>query len=355
MYLNKIQEVPYSFQTNYCLKCKEDNFYISKCPYFSVCPFKIKNLKKNVIINKFSNFTEVVIYKQDYKYSINNSHTLTPAGNLIRTLNEYISSNDKKFYLDEFGEIKSFNKNGRNWRFNEEGVLIKNKPNVSLLDLGNTIEKSRKRALDNFLGYAFCNEFNYFITLTFSSNNIDRENENLIKNCWFSFRKKLKRIFPDIKILLVIERHKNGCNHFHGLLGNCNLDNYLSPALNNSLQNNGKNYLKPIYNKYGQQVYNFKSIFFPYGFSTVFKLDKKSNKDKMVNYMSKYMTKDSNNIDYQKHTYFRTHNLKFKEKIITDLASEEYRKLFSDNLSKSIIVKKDNEKMKVLIISDIFV
>lgn len=71
--------------------------------------------------------------------------------------------------------------------------------------------------------YAFCNEWDYFVTLTISPNMWDRFD---LKEFYKSFGKYLSNINQRRKdgqkllYMLIPEQHKNGAWHFHGLMKN---------------------------------------------------------------------------------------------------------------------------------------
>lgn len=65
-----------------------------------------------------------------------------------------------------------------------------------------------------------CNDFEYFVTMTVSSK-IKEYNRFDLENCVDNCKKimyKLKRKSKDFKFIFVIEEHKNGGYHFHGMM-----------------------------------------------------------------------------------------------------------------------------------------
>jgi len=242
-------------------------------------------VRGNTIINKFLEFTEILIYKQPFEYSVGSD-----------------------IYCDlETGEItKRQIYRARRFIKDKNGVLQPLRDSTKIQDIQKSIYNSCKRAKDNFYGYALCNKWRYFITLTFSPKKVDRDNEDELKYCWLKFRQRLQYINKDVKILCCPERHKSGKLHFHALVGNIDLNPYITPAFNSK---NGK----PIKSRYGQQVYNID--LWKYGFTTLVELDREYNELQVANYLINYITKDGN-IGYNKKKYYRTHNLDFKNKEI---------------------------------------
>lgn len=242
----------------------------------------------NCIINTFAEFTEFVIYKHDFKVTTGNF------GGIDEITGEMF--------------IKGLNADRSRKFENIDGVLTPIKDCVKIENVKRTIVNSRKRALDNLFGYILCNSWKYFITLTFSPEFVDREDEDAIKYNWAKFRQKLQYYFPDVKIIAVPERHpKSGKLHIHALVGDCDLKKWLTRAINPHTN-------KPIFSK-GRAVYNLG--LFEFGFSTLVHCDE--NSLRVANYIIKYIIKDFGNIGYNKKTYFRTKNLLFKNKEFANL------------------------------------
>lgn len=66
-----------------------------------------------------------------------------------------------------------------------------------------------------------CNAFDWFVTLTFDKDKVDRLNEDSVVCEYQNFVKRLQYVRPDVRYITVVERHKkDGALHFHMLLGN---------------------------------------------------------------------------------------------------------------------------------------
>lgn len=181
-------------------------------------------------------------------------------------------------------------------------------------------QKSSKRSLDNFYGYALNNDWEYFLTLTFSPDSVNRQDDNAVKNIWTKFLKELKYKCPDGKILLCPERHKkDGAFHFHGFGSNFDCLTFI-PAINPKTGLSLKT-------SFADLIFNIKD--WNFGFNSAVILPKDCNREKVVNYCAKYIVKENGNVGYNKKRYFRTYNLNFKEK---------YNYLFSDDLISKYIV-----------------
>lgn len=298
---------------------------------------------RNVVINQFSDFTEITLYKKAF----------------------FVNPNLNKQDIDR----------RRKFKYDENEVLQIARDDVTFNDLLDVNNRSRRRTLDNFFGYALTNDWDYFVTLTFDSKKVDRTKKSEINNAWKNFRERLQYRFPNIKILVVTEEHHtDGCLHFHGFIGNADLSPYLTMAINNMKYLNTYDYVtrkkvykldlegNPIPNKYygcllktsfGDQIYNFDKKIYDLGFTTVVKLHEENepgDNNKIVMYMAKYMRKNYNSVEYNKKSYYRTYNLDFKKKIVTksmDSTTGEILDILSD---KDKVVKKENDKMTVFII-----
>lgn len=115
--------------------------------------------------------------------------------------------------------------------------------------------------------YILSNEFDTFWTLTFNS---ERENDERCFNRLSNWLKYMKRKYGLFRYIFIPERHKDGCIHFHAVLG----------GFKGKLKDSGVKFK-------GQTVYN--AIDWKYGFTTITKI--KDNK-KVSSYITKYITKE---------------------------------------------------------------
>lgn len=269
---------------------------------------EIKPLKTsfyNCIKNEYDSYTEIVYYKKPFQVTTGNCKGIDFQTGELLLKNSNIDRT-RKFILNENGVLVP----------KDEETIIK------IQDMQNSINNSRSRSLDAIYGYVMSNDWDYFITLTFDKNKIDRDNEEAIKYSWQLFRQKLQYIEKDVKVFAIPERHKKGQLHLHCLVGNIDLEKYLTLAKNPKTNQ----YIK----KNGRYVYNI--TLFKQGFSTCVKTD--SNRMIIANYLTKYMIKDFGTIGYNKKSYFNTRNLNFKNK--------EYA--FLEDFDESIITDMINDK-----------
>lgn len=312
---NKFAQIDYRENRKLeCSNCLKHKNYMT-CPNYSTCPI-IQNYNKtryaNTIINKFEDFTEICFYKKDF---------------LVKT-NQLVSSD-----IDR----------SRKWIKNDNGVLIPKDDSATIEKLSKCIFNSRKRALDNLFGYVLCNKWDYFVTVTFKHGKNKKLSDEVVKYQWQKFRQQLQYKYSDIKIILVPEDTPTGNHgmHFHGFIGNADIGEYLCPARNND--KSSLNYGDFLYTQYGDPIFNFMKKLTNVGFTTVVKL-KDNNRLKLVNYMTKYLHKDSSNFDYNENSYLHTNNLNFKDKELANFSKEEKLSLIN---SLFAVPYKETDKMLV--------
>jgi len=267
-------------------------------------PFKAVDY--NVTINKFLEFTEYIIHKDTKTYFTGNYGGINFNTGLI--------------------DIKCGGGAGRNFKL-VDGVLVPIKDTASIENLEKSLNSSLHRTIDNFYGYALSNIWQYWVTLTFSSDKVNRNDDKQIQYVYKLFRQKMQYINSNVKILAVPERHKQGQLHLHCLISDIDLKPFLDRAVNPHTN-------KPIFSN-GRAVYNLN--LFEYGFSTLINVDSGCN-TKLINYVLKYVVKDFGNVGYGKKRFWHTSNLNFRDRIyccLSDLDLQEFTANNSNNFYKS--------------------
>jgi len=147
------------------------------------------------------------------------------------------------------------------------------------------------RAKSRLKQIALCNSWDYFVTFTFDDKKVNALNPDVVlKKTQNWLRNQVSR--NNIKYLLVPELHKSGRIHFHALIsGNINLvdsDTFIVEGFDKPLKSSTivKRKISAEYIK--QKVYNVSR--WSYGFSTAIRTY--GQPDKMLNYITKYMTKE---------------------------------------------------------------
>ena len=177
----------------------------------------------------------------------------------------------------------------------------------------------------------------------------EKLDDSIAMQHWKVFRQKLQRYSRDVKIVGVKEKHNTevGGLHLHLLVGDIDFDNKLIFAYNRDP--NSRYYGQKYKTDFGDQVYNFITSFYDYGFTTVVKLRQDSNFFQISNYMSKYMTEDLGKLDYGTRALFRTHNLQSKEKHICYFTPELLeQELAQYDLTTKVELVKDVDKYKCI-------
>lgn len=139
--------------------------------------------------------------------------------------------------------------------------------------LSEKVKDNQLKTKEKIYDIANSNEWNYFITLTYSADKCDRysfqETSKKVRQFMNNYR---KRKDSTLKYLLVHEMHKDGAFHYHGLI---------SISDDVSMVDSGKTDNKD------RIIYHWQS--WKNGYSTVTKID---NLDACRNYILKYIDKD---------------------------------------------------------------
>ena len=95
-------------------------------------------------------------------------------------------------------------------------------------------------------GYALCNGFRWFVTLTFDPEKVNSSDYETAKNTLLKWCRKMRDRHKQFDYLMIPELHKSGAVHFHGLLGDVTA--YFVEAVNAKTG-------KPVI-RHNRQVYN---------------------------------------------------------------------------------------------------
>lgn len=163
------------------------------------------------------------------------------------------------------------------------------------------------------------NDFDWFATLTFDREKIDRTNDKLIYDAYVKYINNIKKQFPSFKYLTVLERHEDGCIHFHLLIAGLTpkqlgLVNSGKVCCSWALYKNkicSKEYFERTKDQHkltdtdGLTVYNVTT--FPYGLTTVTRI---ASRERCNSYVKKYINKDiGKSTDIFKKRFFYSRNL----------------------------------------------
>lgn len=150
-----------------------------------------------------------------------------------------------------------------------------------------------------------CNRFTYFCTFTFSDCKVDRRDLLALSKAIREFFKNFRnRYAPDFKYIIVPERHKNGCWHFHGLISGMPAGEFVVPD-SITVRDIETNRLKRVPNKKGYVRWNRYSVKFGHFDCSLIK-----HYEACAAYVSKYITKALADMAKSKHLYFCSAGLK---------------------------------------------
>lgn len=188
-------------------------------------------------------------------------------------LPRFYETNFPNFHQMDFDEyIKEIS-----YMINEEKILEKKRQR----SLSNSVNRSKQSIYE----YTYANRWEWFFTLTFSPNVVDRMDYDA---CISKVRKWLNnqrsRYATDLKYLFVPEEHKKGGWHIHGLLsgtGNMSFEDSGRVAVGK------KTYKRTAANSGYKTVYNLSG--WRFGFSTATQVE---HNGKVCSYLAKYVTKD---------------------------------------------------------------
>lgn len=144
-------------------------------------------------------------------------------------------------------------------------------------DLEKEMERSllnnMKRAKGKIYDYSRANEWDWFVTLTFNPEKVDRYDYSACTRKLSDWLHNMRKGAGEgFKYIVVPERHKDGAFHFHGLFANCD---------SLSIEFSGH------YTKDGEKIYNIGK--YKLGWTTATKV--KTN-EAVTKYITKYTTKD---------------------------------------------------------------
>ena len=79
--------------------------------------------------------------------------------------------------------------------------------------------RSMNRSKNNLMDILKCNDFNFFVTLTFNNNDKDRLNDKETRKLFVNWVNYIQKLFSSFYYVAVPEYHKKGGLHFHLLIG----------------------------------------------------------------------------------------------------------------------------------------
>lgn len=196
-----------------------------------------------------------------------------------------------------------------------------------------SVRSSLNRTVQAVYRYSRQCEWEYFITLTFSPEVVDRHDFSACMkkaSKWFNHQKD--RYAKELKYLIVPEMHKDGAWHIHGVVADTD---------RMSITDSGH------VTKEGQTVYNL--VGWKFGFSTATAV---TDTYRVSTYITKYITKDLCELSKGRKRYYRSRNIpepKETEFLVPHGDREEFLQSIADSLGVELEYTKslDCEYMSV--------
>ena len=178
---------------------------------------------------------------------------------------------------------------------------------------------SQNRSINKIYELMRSNMWEYFITLTFNPDKIDRFDYNACSGALVRWLNNIKHNYaPNLKYIIVPELHKNGAYHFHGLI---------SDIGNIAMIDSGKK------TRFHETIYNLGN--YDLGFTTATKI---KDSCKASNYITKYITKELCSTTKGKKWYWASRYLN-KPIIEYCYMCEEEKQILLDSLGSLIYQK----------------
>lgn len=203
---------------------------------------------------------------------------------------------------------------------------------------------SLNRTKQSIYSYALNNEWDYFVTLTFSPDKIDVFNYDLCmaKVCAWC-KNQRNRKCADFKYLLVPEKHKSGAWHVHALFGNSQGLTYVDSG---RVASKRGAVLRNESNKDLPTIYNIKD--WKLGFSTATQVQ---SSVKCASYITKYITKDLEIECKGKRRFYSSNNLEKCKETTYNIPYEDIDNIISGydvQYSKTQCIPVANQKVKYI-------
>lgn len=188
---------------------------------------------------------------------------------------------------------------------------VKNPFDDSLVQEVNNIEEhlesvrevSLNRTKGKIYNYAKCNDWDFFVTFTFSKNKVDRYDYDECTKKLSVWLNNLRKRSPLLSYVIVPEQHKDGAWHFHGLVAG--LDK-------REIEWSGRYVIKKVRQNGCRTkfVRTDRKIFkigrYKLGWMTATEIQ---DRQRAVTYITKYVTKDMMKGLYGKKRYWASRNL----------------------------------------------
>lgn len=160
--------------------------------------------------------------------------------------------------------------------FTEQYGFVEVLPAVSEVDeefkKNESVRISLTRTVNTIYHLSRSNNWDWFITLTFNPDLVDSFDYSECTRCLSKWLNNVRRSCPDMRYLVVPERHQSGRYHFHGLFADCDALGFTDSGKKTSD---------------GQTIYNVGK--YRLGFTTATRINDNA---RVTKYICKYINKD---------------------------------------------------------------
>ncbi len=163
-------------------------------------------------------------------------------------------------------------------------------------------EVSMKRTKGKVYNYAKCNDWDWFVTFTFSPDKVNRYDYDLCVKKISKWLNNIRRSSPALSYLVVPERHKDGAWHFHGLFKG--LDERQIVWTGRYVIKRVRTLGRSKYVRTKEKIYKFGS--YKLGWMTATRIQ---DKERVTSYITKYITKELCDSSYGRKRYWCSRNL----------------------------------------------
>lgn len=129
------------------------------------------------------------------------------------------------FDCDEWGVIlpKKKRADDRDMEYNPFTDSMESMPSIDWVErrASESIRTSMHRTKTQIGDWARSNQWEWFVTFTFSPEKVDRYDYSAVSKAMAVWLSNIRRACPDLRYILVPELHEDGAYHFHGLFAKC--------------------------------------------------------------------------------------------------------------------------------------
>ena len=256
-----------------------------------------------------------------------NEKTNSPTYNLYSTERRYKNETLMSFYFQPNNKIiKNFSPidiNGERYRLDLQTGEIREYTKKEMLTSFNASLRRTVIAMNMLLSM---NDFDWFWTLTFDNERINRYDDKQVFECYVKYINNIKHKYPNFKYMCFPERHEDNCIHFHLLVAGISTKQM-------GLVNSGKvcchwakkrdkkgvlrdiklcsreyfektKHLHELKETDGEPIYNITT--FAYGYTTVSRI---CSRERCNSYVKKYVEKALGSTEVFKKRFYYSSNL----------------------------------------------